>query len=219
MLRTLTKLAAFSVVAIGLIGVMHMPFARNLLQSVGGCPFPTTDRVLTAVEAEALRQNTLAPAKSLATAPARPALGFVLEETSRAEVSAWAASHQLTCKDDRHGAGVTCSNVPAAALPTPGQTDVRGSLLFGFAADNKLVSVHYMSRDASRERVISRTDEASRSLASLSAPLTQSGNPRLDRALSQDRRSLAFRDYRAELSATNMGSAYALSESYQAFAR
>ncbi len=219
MLRTLTKLAAFSLLAIGLIGVMHMPFARNLLRSAGGCPFPTTDRVLTSVEAEALRQKTLAPAKSLGTAPARPALGFVLEKTTRAEVSSWAASHHLTCTSDRHSSGVTCQNVPAGALPEPGSTQVRGSLLLGFDPNDKLVSVHYMSRDASRERVISRSDEATRMLAALSTPITQTGNPTLDRALSQSRRSIAFRDYTAELSATNMGSAYALSESYQAFAR
>jgi hypothetical protein len=217
--RTLIKLAASSLVAVGLIGVLHMPFARKLLQSVGGCPFPTTSRTLTAAEAEALRQDTLAPAKTLAPAPARPALGFVLEQTTRAEVNSWAASHQITCQGDRHGAGLTCQNVAASALPAPGATEVSGSLMLGFGANDTLVSVHYLSRDASRDRVLARSDEAVLLLASLSVPITHSGNPRLDAALSQSRSRLVFRDYTAELSATHMGSAYALSESYQAFAR
>ncbi len=216
MKRALQRLAIFFVTSVSLIGVMHMPFARNLLRSAS-CPFPTTDRVLTSHEAEELRIATLAPAKSLSVAPARPALGFSLETTRRTDVMNWAREHELQCTEDRHGAGVTCANVAANQLPGHAATDVRGTLMFGFGPDARLVSVHYLSRDASRERARSRAEEATHLLASLSTSVRTEGSFGLEGPLAQGRRSVAFRDYTAEIAATNVGSAFTVSESYQAF--
>ncbi len=216
MQRALQRLALFLVASVSLIGVMHMPFARNLLRRAS-CPFPTTDRVLTVREAEGLRIAKLAPARSLSRAPARPALGFSLDTTRRADVIAWAREHDLRCTEDRHGAGVTCANVAANQLPARVATDVRGTLMFGFAPDARLVSVHYLSRDGSRERARSRAEEATHMLASLSGPVHAEGSFGLERPLAQGRRSVAFRNYTAEIAATNVGPAFTVSESYQAF--
>jgi hypothetical protein len=217
MKRALQRLAVFFVASFALIGVMHMPFARDLLQSAGGCPFPTTDRVLTPREAEALRVATLAPTKSLSAAPEKPALGFSLETTRREDVMTWARDHSIACAADRHGAGLTCANVMASQLPSKANAEVRGTLMLGFASDARLVSVHFLSRDSSRERVRSRAEEATQRLASLDAPIHSEGNLGLERPLAQGRRSVAFRDYRAEIAATHVGSAFTVSESYQAF--
>lgn len=218
MRRTLIKVTVSSLILVGVVGLMHMPFARDLLQSVGGCPFPTTDRTLTAQEAETLRQKTLAPERSLAAASARPALGFALERTTRAEVLTWATTHKLTCKADRHGgAGLTCADVRASMLPEPGEKELVGQLMLGFTPEQALVSVHYMTRDTSRPAILARSQQASLTLSEL-GPQRESGDPTLAKPLSQLRREVRFRDYLASISATNMGQAYSLSESYQAFA-
>lgn len=214
--RTLLKLTVSSLVLVGLIGVLHMPFARKLLQSVGGCPFPTTDRVLTAAEAEQLRTKTLAPSQSLSRASTRPALGFALEQTTREDVLSWAKRQGVTCKGDRHGAGLTCSAVQASVLPAPGPSSLSGELMLGFTPSQKLVSVHYMSRDKSRETILSRSREATLALSAL-APSEQ-GDPTLSKPLSQLRREARYRDYLASVSATHLGGSFSLSETYQAFA-
>lgn len=216
MARTLLKLTVSSLVVVGLIGVLHMPFARKLLQSVGGCPFPTTDRVLTAAEAEQLRTKTLAPSQSLSRASSRPALGFALEQTTREDVLSWAKRQGVRCKADRHGAGLTCSAVQASMLPAPGPSSLSGELMLGFAPSQKLVSVHYMSRDTHRETILARSREASLTLSML-APSEQ-GDPMLAKPLSQLRREARYRDYLATVSATHLGSSFSLSETYQAFA-
>lgn len=217
MRNTLLKLTVSSLILVGVIGLLHMPFARNLLRSVGGCPFPTTDRTLTAQEAETLRQKTLAPERSLAPASARPALGFDLERTTRAEVIAWATKNGLTCKADRHGAGLTCPDVRASMLPEHGDRELVGQLMLGFTSAQKLVSVHYMTRDTRRPTILARSEHASLTLSAL-GPRQESGDPTLAKPLSQLRREVRFRDYLASVSATNMGRGYSLSESYQAFA-
>lgn len=217
MARLLKRLAVFFAASFALVGVMHMPFARNLLRSAGGCPFPSTDRVMTPAEAEQLRVATLAPSKALSEAPARPALGFTLEQTQRSDITRWAKAHGIDCKADRHSSGLTCANVAATQLPAPTSSRVRGSLMFGFTPEGSLVSVHYLSRDTSRTNAISRAAEATELLASLAAPLAQQGTLGLERPLSQGRRSVAFRNYAAEIAATNVGPAYTVSESYQSF--
>jgi len=217
MRRTLIKLTVSSLILVGVVGLLHMPFARNLLRSVGGCPFPTTDRTLTAQEAETLRQKTLAPERSLAAASARPALGFALERTTRAEVLAWAAAHDLSCKADRHGAGLTCADVRASMLPEADASELVGQLMLGFTPAQTLVSVHYMMRDTKRPTILARSQHTSLTLSAL-GPQQESGDPTLAKPLSQLRREVRFRDYLASISATNMGQAYSLSESYQAFA-
>jgi len=217
MARALRRLAVFLAGSFVLIGVLHMPFARDLLRSAGGCPFPTTDRVLSPHQAEQLRVATLAPSRSLSASEERPALGFSLETTRRDDITSWARSHAIDCTADRHGAGLTCRDVAASQLPKPSESALRGTLMFGFSPDARLVSVHYLSRDTSREKIVVRATEATELLASLEAPVQSQGSIGLARPLAQARRSVAFRNYTAKIAATHLGPAYLVSESYQSF--
>lgn len=214
--RTLLKLSVASLLIVGLIGVLHMPFARGLLRRVGGCPLPTTDRVLTGREAEQLRVATFAPDPSLPRAQVRPALGFALEHTTRADALAWAKAHGITCRADRHGAGLTCDAVPANKLPVPGIASLRGALMLGFSPAHKLVSVHYLSRGERREDILARSQQASLTLSHLT--LDQRGDPSLSKPLSQLKHEARYRDYLASVAVTHLGHGYSLSESYQSFA-
>ena len=66
-------------------------------------------------QAEQVRSETARKWAGDDPAPARPALGFELDKTQPKDVHAWAAKHGFTCKDERDGALLRCTNVPAAA--------------------------------------------------------------------------------------------------------
>lgn len=101
-------------------------------------------------------------------------------------------------------------------LPEKGETDVTGELMLGFTAAQKLVSVHYLSRNQNRAIILARSQAARLTLSPLA--VREHGDPSLSKPLSQLKREARYRDYLASVSATHLGSAYALSESYQAFA-
>src|SRR5437868_6939012 len=71
--------------------VIHIPAIQR---RVGACPFGY-DKPRTA--AATARAHTTGP-----LAPARPALGFTLASTTRADILAWAAQHDVRCTR-RHG--------------------------------------------------------------------------------------------------------------------
>src|ERR1700679_256191 len=81
--------------AVALIGVLHMPFAHNLLASVGGCPVGHASLA----EMEPTIKAAIAAERGDKPAPARPALGFELDHTTRAEALAWAYRVHVSCSD------------------------------------------------------------------------------------------------------------------------
>ena len=109
-------------VATGLVGLAHAPFARSFLMSLGGCP--VAGARMTPEVAEHARQMALGverprvdeqSSEISVSAPARPALGFALDATTLQEVRAWARRESADCEDTRPGL-VTCSSVRPEAL-------------------------------------------------------------------------------------------------------
>jgi hypothetical protein len=111
------------ILAMGLVGLAHAPFARSLLMTVGGCPMAGAR--MTPAMAERARRIALATDRAALSAPARPALSFALDTTTRDEAHAWARREGIACEDPRPGL-MTCARVEPEAVglpPTGGRID------------------------------------------------------------------------------------------------
>lgn len=118
-----------------LVGLLHLPAAKPLLARLGACPVRATPAAT-----ERARQRALSTLRGTERAPARPALGFTLDETKLAEVQAWARHQRLACAVSMQDTLVKCEGVPAAAVR--GATGTIDEVAFGFrASDGRLVSV------------------------------------------------------------------------------
>ena len=120
-------------------GVAHMPFARGLLMRLGGCPFGSARLA----DVEPARRAAIAGERGLTPAPARPALGFDLDRTTRQDARAWADREHVTCHDVREGL-VQCQDVAASALGLPEVDGPVGELSLGFDTRGRLVDVSTM---------------------------------------------------------------------------
>jgi hypothetical protein len=187
------------------IGVLHLPFARSLMMSLGGCPMAPGVKVDVAISEKA-RAIAAGAERGTAPAPARPALGFDLDATTFAEVRGWAKRANLDCDEARPGL-FKCSDVPAAALGEPGGARV-DDLELQFSQDGRLVNMttwrDHMSPDGA-------STTARAIVASLSAALGPGdANGAFDAAHlaatpahSMSSVSYRFRDYVAEVTAMN----------------
>jgi hypothetical protein len=130
--------ASAVIVATGLIGLAHAPFARSLLMSLGGCPMAGAR--MTPAVAERARQMALATETAAAPAPSRPALGFALDATTLEEAHAWAQRAHVDCEDPRPGL-IKCTGVPAEALGRPATQGKVDELSLEFDPHSRLVNM------------------------------------------------------------------------------
>jgi hypothetical protein len=138
------RAAALGVVLTGTlvagVGVLHMPFAKKFLMKAGGCPFAVE---ATPEQRDRAHQAALRSSRGTEAAPAKPALGFHLDATTRADVVAWASDHHLACQKDR-GDVLRCNDVPAAAMGVPAAEGPATILSFSFDARSVLVDISSM---------------------------------------------------------------------------
>jgi hypothetical protein len=190
------------------IGALHAPFARSLLMRLGGCPLAGASK-MTPVEMERAR-HIAAEARGTESAPARPALLFVLDSSTLADVHAWAARTHADCEDPHPGL-VLCKNVTPEALgldPAVGSID---TLALGFDTQSRLVNESTLREHLSAER-------ASRTARGIVASLQSKLGPAERRSGTFDTAALArpgaagistaafrFSDYLADVSTTNLG--------------
>jgi hypothetical protein len=165
-----TGLVVAGALAIGVlgIGVFHMPFARGLLARVGGCPVGHAPLA----EIEPARRAAIATERGSVAAPARPALGFALDRTTRVDVRAWADQSRVRCEDVREGL-VRCKGVPASALGLPESDGSVGELSLGFNTRGRLVDVATMRTHVAGVGVV--RDVASKLASQVGAPQQASG--------------------------------------------
>lgn len=210
--RVLVGTGAAAVLLTALVGVLHMPFAKALLRRLSPaslCPVThgsaaQIDRAH-AIGAAAIR------ASASRRAPSRPALGFVLEKTTRAELDAWAKLHGLSCGDINGNPTLRrCNDVPAAALGEPESDGPVEEVAFELRGTGALVSVQTLRRgmDPARSADVARGLERSAASA-LGAPTKSCGEPTTAHLahgfLASYEAEHAFQDYRATISATSMG--------------
>jgi hypothetical protein len=144
--------------AVGLIGVLHMPFARGLLRAAGGCPVGHSS----VAEREPARQAALARERGQDLAPARPALGFALDQMSREEVRAWAERSHVDCENVKDNL-LRCADVPASAVGLDANDGAISVLTFGFGPKGVLRDVSTMrmnTASAPARAAVSRLEAA-----------------------------------------------------------
>ncbi len=126
------------IVATGLIGLAHAPFARSLLMSLGGCPMAGAR--MTAAQADRARHMALGADRPVASAPARPALAFALDSTTLDDARRWARRERVDCEDSRPGV-LHCNAVRAAALGLPATQGSVDELALEFDPQDRLVNM------------------------------------------------------------------------------
>jgi hypothetical protein len=236
--RVLVGLMAGSGLIVGLIGFAHtapgrplkpLLFAANKAvgakgdgKTGGACPLGYT-KDSSPQEIEARRQKMVAEYKGAAPAQARPALGFSLGTSTRAEVDQWAATQKVTCTAPHGSAQLTCSHVPASAMAGFGGLDA-DEIYLQFNPDNHLVSVGTVRSTRDPEAAIRSdsaiADELSRQLGAPTIVRGERSQAFLTGGLlRQVRTEFRFSDYFATTSLTSVGQGrLVISERYELLA-
>ncbi len=163
-----------------------------------------------------------APDLSKPVAQSRPALGFTLDVTTKAEVLAWADAHDISCKPLQGGSTLECSDVPASLLPAGENTLGLATEWFSFPFDDKLEIVKTIRKGNDPQIAIATLDGQEAALvAKAGAPGSRGGAKDATElglgALRQASVEFQFQNYRATLRATNMGAkGYVVTELYAA---
>jgi hypothetical protein len=215
--RWLLGFAAAALVSTGFIGFLHTPAGRPVLRAVLGdrCPLGL-DHPLTAAQRDEARATALATLRGADRAPGRPALGFALDTTTRAGISAWAATHAVTCA--AAGSSLRCGAAPGSAL---GGTHDVDTIDFAFDAADRVVTVSTRVQKEDPAVALGGAVASTAALAAtLGVPAAETGQ--LDAAwlaggpVRQAAREFRFADYRARVVIAHVASGgFAVTELYQ----
>ena len=195
----------------GLVGVLHLPFASRLLRAISPaslCPIThgTPDQI---DRAQAAGAATL-QAESLTAAPARPALGFVLDRSTRADLVAWAKTHGVTCADLNGNANLQrCLDVPASAIGENPATGPLEEMTFTFRSTGEMTNIETLRRGLAPARAAAIAGELEANLERVLGAPTKSGGAATEAHLSRGGFVTyvvehGFHDYHATVSATNI---------------
>lgn len=199
-LLTLTAAGALVSATVGGIGALHLPAARPALRWLAGTGCPVgEDQALTAADRASARASAMARVAGVEPAPERPALGFVLDHSGAIDVQSWASRHGVECAGEP--ARLVCGPTPAIALG--GQLPAR-EVVFELDIRQRVVGVS-ASVEAPAAEALAWIEAAS---AGMPAPTALRGQAAKlpDHDLHQVAREYRYRDYRASLTATNLGS-------------
>jgi hypothetical protein len=228
MRRALTRALAIGVGATSILlaaaELAHTSTGRPMLRAVmrmahGGCPFGY-DKPMTLAERERKNQNFAIGHRGQERAANRPALGFVLDRTTRSEVLAQMAKHGVSCNSARGFSDLTCTGVPSSALDGLTAYAPPRNLWFTFGSKELLLSVVAISRDAD-PKAIGDAFVATRAVldheAGPAAVATGSADARAltSGLLRQASAEFRFSNYYALTRATNLGKGFLFTEEYR----
>jgi len=198
-------LAAVLAVGTGAIALLHAPFAKSALVAMGECPA----KRVTAADVETARVDSVRKTRGKASAKARPALGFVLEDSTPDDIRSWALKNNVECKESREGLGFACVNVPSSALPDREASEgVVTSLHMNFRpGDKKLVNLSLTSANLDAQNAVDRMARRAATLqAALGPPTKEAGELSVERFAAGNMATASvrhvYRDYEAKVSAT-----------------
>jgi hypothetical protein len=211
----------------GIVGLGHTARGRAVTTAVtrmahGGCPFGY-DKPMSPAQRERASTNFAATHRGERRAVSRPALGFALDHTTRAQVIAHFASYGVTCAADKGFSDLTCNGVPSAALGGSTPYAPQRNVWFTFGTKQQLLSVTAFSR-APEPRPISDAFVATRVALDHQAGAVGATQGDADaRALAggllhQATAEFRFSDYYARERASNMGKSFMLTEEYRSLA-
>ncbi len=188
-----------------------MPFAAPLLRKImpgGICPIMrgTPEQIdrAHAVGATAIR------ASASTAAPIRPALGFTLDRSTRADLDAWAKRNDVSCKSIAGNETLRrCTDIPASAVGEPEELGALEEATFEFKSSGQLVNVQTLRRHLSGAQAALTAGALEQAAAAgLGAPSTSAGAPTAGHLSSGQLATFVathvFTDYRATISATNL---------------
>jgi hypothetical protein len=226
MKRALVRALAIGSGVLGLsvaaVGFAHTAAGRPLLGAItrvahGGCPFGY-DKPMSPAERERQGLHFAATHRGTARAGSRPALGFVLDHSTRSEVVAALAKHGIACVSARGFSDLTCNGVPSSALGGPAAP--ARNLWLTFGTHEQLLSVVAISRDPSAAAISDTFLATEHELDhDAGAPSQTHGDPApaaLARgALQQASAEFRFADYYAVTRATNLSGGFVFTEEYR----
>ncbi|HEY4102899.1 MAG TPA: hypothetical protein VGM44_03375, partial [Polyangiaceae bacterium] len=146
--------------------------------------------------------------RGVAAATSRPALGFALDSMTLTEVKSWAEKNRISCEEVRKGSFLRCANVPESVLNGTGP--VIAELDFGFApSSERLVNLSAWRSGMTSASAAAEMNAVAQSLKQQLGPPTRESGDRSARYLASGPMRTAvveyrFRDYIADLSATNI---------------
>lgn len=201
-------IAAVSVPTLAAVVLTHTSSGRALL-GLGGCPWggapPSAEKL------EDSRVKSAAPLKTTVRAAARPAFGFVLDKSTRAELTAWGASVGATCKEELRGAALRCeasAENEGRPIAAEGGIPIRDAF-FRFDPRGVLVGVDLMRDGTDGVKAASALTAISERIARDAGPPTTvqgTASPaHLSGYLNRAATEFRFADYAADVSATNLG--------------
>jgi hypothetical protein len=205
-LRTLAKAAGAITIAFAAFMILvHVPAGRRLLAPIFGTKCPITP--LNAQQAEAARAFAAKQTAGTGIAPARPALGFTLEKTTADDVRAWAARVGASCAEEREGALLKCTRVPADAVsPAIAGPALSEIVLMFEPAHMTLVNLTAYLTDVGEDVAAARAAAVGASLQKSLGPGQSVGEFTADALVRQRVATLSYRfeDYQADVSATQL---------------
>ncbi len=210
--------------AVTLVGLGHTSAGRPVLEAVtrmahGGCPFGY-DKPLSPAQRERAASDFAANHRGPQRAASRPALGFQLDRTTRADVIAQLGKQGITCAADKGYSDLTCNGVPSSALGGETAYAPPRNLWFTFGSKQQLLSVIALSH-APQPQPISDAFVATRIAIDQRAGAVSTVQGDADAhalaggLLRQASAEFRFRDYYARERATNLGKDFMLTEEYR----
>jgi hypothetical protein len=225
--RAAASLASLLAGLTAVIGFAHTRPGRPLLAWLGrttglgakaaGCPLGY-DQSATPEQKQAARSRFAATHGGTATALNRPALGFQLDRTTRADVTAWAAARGVACEAGKGQADLSCARVSDTLVPEAFRGVGAETVWFSFGADERLVSVIAVAQSDDAAAIQAAFNAITNTLdREAGAPARVEGSPDAlpSGLLYQASAEYRFRDYYAVTRATNVGKGFALTEEYR----
>jgi hypothetical protein len=212
----------------GVMGFAHTRPGRPLLRLLGrvipmgnaSCPFGY-DKQASPEQRELARRRFALTHAGRTSVVRRPAMGFVLDQTRREDVLAWALANQVQCNAPRSMNDLECTQVPASAFPGGAVQKVgASSLWFNFGGNGALVSVSALRRDPAAAQISAAFHDVNAGLSQVAgAPSKVEGTGDASELsiglLRQASEEFRFRNYYALTRATNMGDDFVLTEEYR----
>lgn len=193
----------------GVVAVLHLPAGRSLLAAASGgaCPMGKDGKSASPEKLEELRVRAArASLKGTSKASGRPAYGFALDQSTKADVVAWAGASGHRCTEELGGSAFRCEDVARNSTKPGGVRDA----YFRFDPTGVVVGIDLMHEGVTPERAAELLESLSGTVAREAGPPTavhgeasaaHLGQGYMTRAATQFR----FTDYAADISATNFG--------------
>ncbi len=179
---------------------------QPLLARVGGCP--VGGKSASPEELEAFRQKNAGVLKGTSRALARPAFGFTLDTSTKADVVAWGDRTHAECTEEMNGAALRCESA----------ADVEDAF-FRFDPRGVLVGVdliHPATDGATALRIVDQVAAKLEKEAGAPTAVRGTRTPEfLDAQFRQAALEFHFTDYAADVTATNLGAGVVVREQYR----